>query len=242
MHKKRKTVAAVVLGALLVGWSVIPRTSAEVSAEVDAYDNYVRTVVFTNASAKNVKIWSARNSPWNRVPLNPDGDLTGDLWPVIVENPADMNHPWVVWSRHDGTDYDLAWSRWNWGEGWQTIAPVVEGVSGAGDDLDPSVVLDPTGRPYLAWWRNEGGHGQVYFTVFLSSRWMDPVTVSDPLVDSRSPVIGFEGSAIRIEYRTPQGPVSRDIVFAAPETINDDINPFENVVVGDTGGPSELGQ
>ena len=88
MHKKRNFVAAVMLGALLIGCSAIPRTHAEVSAEIDSFDNYVRTVVFANSSAKKIKIWSSRNYPRNRVPLNPGGDANGDLWPVIVENPS----------------------------------------------------------------------------------------------------------------------------------------------------------
>ena len=243
MHRKRNIAAAVMLGALLIGCSMIPRTHAEVSAEVDSFDNYVRTVIFTNASAKKLKIWSARNYPPNRVPLNPGGDANGDLRPVIVESSTDMNHPWAVWSRWNGSEYDLAWSRWGWDGAWEPIAWVEQAPSRAGDDLEPSITLDPVGRPYMAWWRNEGGHGRIYFSVFLSTRWMDPIPVSDSAVDSRSPAISFQGSAIRVAYRTPNGPRYTDIVFAMPDTINDDITPFGNMVVGEPeGGSNEMGQ
>jgi len=243
MHNKHRIVAAVVLGALLIGCSVIPRTHAEVSAEVDSFDNYVRTVIFTNSSAKKLKIWSARNCPWNRVPLNPEGDANGDLWPVIVENPSDMNHPLAVWSRWDGSEYDLAWSRWGWDGAWQPIAWVEQAPARSGHDLEPSIILDPTGRPYMAWWRNEGGRGRIYFTVFLSTRWMDAIAVSNSAVDSRSPVISFQGSTVRVSYRTPQGPGYTDIVITPQETINDDITPFESLVVGDPeGGANEMEQ
>jgi hypothetical protein len=94
----------------------------------------------------------------------------------------------------------------------------------------------------MAWWRNEGGRGRIYFSVFLSSRWMEAIAVSDPAVDSRTPVVSFQGSTIRVYYRTSNGPAFTDVVFLLPDTINDDINPFENVIVGDPGGANEMGQ
>ena len=43
-----------------------------------------------------------------------------------------------------------------------------------GDDLDPDVVPSIVdGRPFVAWWRNEGGVGQVYVSLFLSTRWSE---------------------------------------------------------------------
>src|SRR5262245_57853978 len=95
-------------------------TQAEVSAEVDAFGNYVRTVLVTNSSARRQKIWSPFRSRATRLMLNSGGDSSGDLWPTIVESPLD-GKPWVVWSRFDGSDYDLAWSRFKDGA-WTAVA------------------------------------------------------------------------------------------------------------------------
>ena len=50
----------------------------------------------------------------------------------------------------------------------------------AGDDLDPSLAVDESGRPYLAWWRNNSGQGRVYMSIFLATQWMIAYPVTEP--------------------------------------------------------------
>ena len=59
MDKRRSSVIAAVLAVAMSCCFVV---HAEVAAELDAQGNYLRTVVLTNASVKNVKIWTARGS------------------------------------------------------------------------------------------------------------------------------------------------------------------------------------
>jgi hypothetical protein len=220
---RTSALAAAVALVVCIGGSPL---QAEVAAEVDPMGSYLRTVVFTNASVNNPKIWSTHRNRPSFVALNPDGDSNGDLFPVIVEDAARFNSPWVAWSRFNGEDYDLAWSRWN--DGWSEIRPVVSAFGSAGDDLDPTLSLDASGRPFLAWWRNEQGVGRVYVSVFLSSRWSDPRAVSDAGVDSRYPKLSVDGSLIAVSYTTASGAEERFTVFApGPDSINDDLNPFE---------------
>lgn len=225
MDIKRKLVSTA-LGVALWAAGGTQSARAEVSAEVDALGNYLRTVVLSNASVNNPKIWSSHRQRAQYVPLNPGGDLNGDLFPAIVENPLQYNRPWVVWSRFDGGDYALAWSRWS--GAWEPIRWVgTAGVAAGGDDLDPALTLDLLGRPYVVWWRDEQGVGRVYLSVFLDTRFMDPLAVSDGGVDSRHPSVAVEGDLIVVRYETPGGPAQRVLSFSAQDSINDDINPFE---------------
>ncbi len=219
---------AVLIAVLAIGTSL---ARAEVSAEVTSTGEYWRTVVRGNASVKNLKIW-APASPRDRLfPLNPEGDANGDLWPTVAENPFDGNRPWVLWSRWNGADFDLGWSRWT-SAGWSEVAWLDGG--GPGDDLDPSIGFTPgTGRANTAWWEAApDGTGRVWLSVFLSTRWMSPVLISDPAVDSRSPAIAVrDDGTIEISFDTPSGPVTRVVKLLLPATITDDLDPLGALTV-----------
>lgn len=206
---------------------------AEVSAEIDtASGAYLRTVVLATSSAKNVRIWSKITSRPNLFPVNLEGDHNGDLWPVVAEQRVGTARPWLVWSRFNGEGFDLAWSRFEAPtRSWLPIAWVETALT-PGDDLDPSVAFDSTGRPFLAWWRDEAGVGQVYLSLFLQSRWMAPFRVSDAADDSVAPTITMlSDTRLRIDYTTAEGTVSRIVEFHRPLTITDDATPFGRFTV-----------
>ena len=218
----------VLMGSLawVLAAAVAP-AGAEVAAELDGSGAYLRTVVLATSSAKNVRIWSKVTSRPNLHPLNLDGDLNGDLWPVVAEQPVGASRPWVVWSRFTGAGFDLAWSRFDAASrAWIPIS-WVESAGTFGDDLDPAVAFDSTGRPFVAWWRDEAGVGQIYLSLFLQSRWLVPFRVSDAGADSVAPTITMlSDTRVRIDYTTPEGTVTRTIEFHRPLTITDDATPF----------------
>ena len=223
----------IIPGAVLVAALCTTGVQAEVYAKIDSEGNYLQTVVTSQGSAKKPRLWTVQRERTNRVPLNPKGDLNGDLWPAIVEDSLNGNYPWVVWSRFNGTDYDLAWSRWQ-GNAWREIDWVEEAPGVLGDDLDVSLTLDSEGRPYVAWWRDESGVGRVYLSIFLVTRWMISYPVSDAVGDGRYPSIHIdENGRIVVDYATPQGQETRVIVFNRPDTITDDLNPFDNNTLSD---------
>ena len=232
MSRRRRSV--LVLVALVVAAGSALPSQAEVSAEVDRDGQYVRTIVLSNASTKNLRIWTVMRARGGYVALNPDGDATADLWPVIIEDPQNNNHPWVVWSRFNGMDYDLAWSRWV-GDGWQDVR-WLEGRTRTGQDIDPHLTLGDSGRPYVAWWTERGGLSRVYFSVFLSSRWMRGYLVSDDSVDSRFPAIRVnDDGSVTIDYSTPGGSESRTILFNDGVSINDDLDPVNSLTTTEAG-------
>ena len=241
MNLRNKTAALVVLGCLMAGLMASPPISAEISAECDEQGRYLRMIYRTNASAKNLRIWSVRRSERaNAFPLNPDGDDLMDSWPYHVENRYEGNRPYVVWSRFNGNDYDLVWSRWTDG-GWSPVEWVERSMR-TGVEQDAALATHPDdGRPHLVWWSDESGIGRVYLSIFLRTRWMSRFLVSDLDVDSRYPVVEFvEDNKIMVTYDTVDGPVSRVIVFNSPQTITDDIDPMtylKRVLQNSNNGP-----
>lgn len=209
--------------------------SAEVSAEIDSSGAYVRTFVQGTSSAKKVRIWSKVNSRPSVVALNVDGDLNGDLWPAVAEQYQGTRQAWVIWSRFTGAGFDLAWSRFN--PPTRSWAPIawVEPSATPGDDLDPSIAFDSSGRPFLVWWRDHAGTGEVWLSLFLESKWMPPFRVSDSGIDSVTPTITLlSDTRVRIDYTTAAGTVTRTIEFNRPATITDDATPFGRFEVTST--------
>jgi len=229
MNSARK-LAAAAIGILVCA---LP-ARGEVSAETDLSGKYIRTMVSANASVKNLRIWTVGRTRPTYWPLNPAGDVTGDLWPYIAESPTQDRWPWVAWSRFNGRDYDLVWSRWT-AQGWTPVADV-EAASPSADALEASMAFDPEGRPLLVWLtRGDDGRGHVDLSLFLNSRWMSPFRVSDWNEDALNPsiVVRSDGT-IEVSYDTPRGRVTRTIKFARPSTITDDITPFGTLTVSET--------
>src|SRR5262249_40405978 len=94
MNTLRRSMALALLGA----GAVFGQARAEVSAELDAFGSYVRTVIVANASVRNPRIWSVSPYRTGRIALNSRGDLAGDLYPAVAEDAAHQRWPWVVWS------------------------------------------------------------------------------------------------------------------------------------------------
>jgi len=141
MNTRRSAIAVGLLCLLGAGSSI----RAEISAQLDGSGNYVRTVVFANASVHNLKIWTVTRTKIGFTPLNPQGDAAGDMWPFILETPTVQRWPWAVWSHFNGHDFDLVYSRWT-GTGWQPTTSV-EAAPGAGDAITPRLAYDTTARP-----------------------------------------------------------------------------------------------
>jgi hypothetical protein len=201
-------------------------TRAEVSVRTDRSGNYVKTQIIPVGPNAENRAWGLRGRGFRGFrTLNPYGDINGDLWPTVAETPTAPHYPYVVWSRFNGSNYDMAWSRWT-GEGWTPINYIAREPM-PGDDLDADVIFNPEGRPYVVWWSDmEEGGGRVYFSLLLSNRWLMPVLVSDPAVDSRFPKLELTTSReLAVTYETPEGSVTQFITFGSPNTIVDDSDP-----------------
>jgi hypothetical protein len=224
MNTRRRCLVAAALAAA----TLVP-ARAEVSAVIDGFGTYVETVVVPSPGQKVPKLWFYQGWKLGHFPLNVAGDLTGDRYPLIAESPANR-HPYVVWGRPTAGDVDLMWSRWT-GTSWTPVAPVTI-PSKSGSDLAPRIAFDTDARPHLVWWRNEGGKGRVYLSIFLETIWMMEIGISDIGVDSRNPSVTVNPDrTIVIEFDTPYGHESRLVTFQWPVSINDDITPMGRVEI-----------
>jgi len=200
---------------------------AEVSAQSDRRGNYIVTRVIPAGDAAEPDIWTPVGKRFKRSAsiLNPDGDTNGDLWPTVAENKIDRGHPWVAWSRFNGADYDLAWSRWTRASGWSDVS-WVERSATVGDDLDPDIAFDFTGRPHMIWWREREGQGQIYLSSYVDGVWLLPQRISDAATDSRYPVIRIDREGqLTIKYVVGGSTVLEVWALHQDSTITDDINP-----------------
>ncbi len=224
---KRVILACAVFSFLHTGLAV--RTDAEVRVRTRPDGEYVATLIIPGGPPWRQGVWSTRARIGLRrgsAVLNPLGDRFGDLIPTIGEQRRAPHHPLAVWSRFNGTDYDLVYASWRYA--WSPISQVTPG-SLAGDDLDPSVAFTRAGQAVIAWWNRdlEDGHGAVYYSVFGGTGWLDPVKISNDSVGGRNPMIEVRRDTIVIHYTSDDGSVriSHPLSMIDPTTITDDIDP-----------------
>jgi hypothetical protein len=224
-----RTLISITVCLLLLSFCLEAR--AEVSARTDRRGNYVTTQVIPVGLGGDRHIWSIRRAGLRlNSALNPAGDAYGDLWPTIAESPSAPYHPLVVWSRFNGIDYDLAWSRWS-EQGWEPVRWLAD-FTMPGDDLDADLAFGPGGRPYMVWWSESDAPARVFLSFYIAERWIAPIAISDAEVDSRYPTVEVEDAGLlKVLYETPEGTVTRFVAFGNPDTITDDINPQSCVYV-----------
>ena len=179
---------------------------------------------------RSADVWSPTGRGDSRRSLNLYGDRNGDLWPTITESNSASHNPWVVWSRLNQGQYDLAYTYWS-GSRWEPVGWLTSQETVVGDDLDVDMAFDSSGRPYVVWWRNEEGVGRVYVSVFLETRWLHPFQVSPGGVDSRYPTIEvLDQNHMAVWFETSDDGVVEQIVkFSSTVAITDDINPLDFV-------------
>lgn len=208
------------IGAALFALSLSLPALGEVSAKLDDAGNYVGMVYRIGMSAR---VWACPAPTLNRKPLNPTGDLLGDLAPTIVEDNAHARWPFAVWAHPNGSDYDLVFSRWT-GRAWTPMAFVDQ--DNAVNDLDPRLVMSSTGHPYMVWYRAEATGGAIYFSMFLQTRWISPIRLSTVGVDSSQPDLTLPSDwRIVVTFMTPSGMQTRAITIQSIDSITDDIDP-----------------
>jgi len=226
------------VGAVLLGTALVTPVRAEVSAVTDVFGQYVRTVIYANASIRTPRIWHVSRPRIGFIPLNPHGDAAGDLLPVIAENTAQHGWPWAVWSHFNGREYNLVWSRWLGGS-WSPVAPI-EAVPAVGDAVDPFLAFGGDGRAYAVWLSRGTGPAEVKLSIFLATQWMAPYVVSDVGEDAADPSIALlPDGQMQVSYDTPTAHVTKIVAFARPMTITDDLTPFSNVTTSATSSSTE---
>lgn len=179
---------------------------AEVSVQLDRQGQVKRVIYLTGHSRQGAVIWGQVRA---RVPLermlNPLGDTYGDLAPTIATHPVTGN-PWVVWPRNEGNQKRLMLSIWE-GQRWSVPVQVAVPDLMGYDQLEPRLVFDAAGAPYLVY-AEKAPKGRVLFTTLARGAWTPPLLLSRPQVDSSQPATAMQGSDLMLAYHTPAGQVS----------------------------------
>lgn len=153
------------------------------------------------------------------VVLNPDGDANGDGRPSVVWNPA-SDQSIVAWARQNGSSLDVVFSTYEGGASWS--APLVLAGDVSLDELDPSLVLDPSnGDVHLFYWVDDATprvmHRQA--PADLSS-WSSPVQVSSSSDPACRPAGVFHDGVLHVAYEVHDygaGQTPRQVVLSRKE-------------------------
>jgi hypothetical protein len=198
-------------GLLLV---LLPAAArAEVSVLVDAKGRVKRVVYVTRDTGRSAVVWKQVRP---RVPfeslLNPLGDTTGDLPPSIAIHPQ-TGRPWVVWPRNEGNQKRLVYSTWD-GKAWtlpqRVAAPDIMGW----DQIEPRLLFDPAGTPYLVF-TEAARNGRILFSTVARGVWTPTLPLSDGTIDSRSPGAAVLGDDLKVTWSTPTGVVTKTLPTTA---------------------------
>ena len=144
--------------------------------------------------------------------LNATGKDNGDYGPAFAINPVTGN-PEVAWAWWDGTDYEIALSRWT-GSGWSAWEILTDN---AVDDLDPSITIDPAGTRRVSWWR-AGSPPQVWLLERFAGGgdWAPEERVTQVVEDGSRPGVVAVSGLVRVAYQR-EGSGVREVVVSTRE-------------------------
>ena len=126
-------------GWIIIGTMLVAALGLEALAEVRSTPGRrgtsERGMQTSVESGRPADVWRPMSGNSRGAALNPRGAQMGDLFPTVAESSISPYTPWVIWSRHNGVDFDLVWSRWRQ-DRWEPIRP-----------LDPAPTLNQRPPP-----------------------------------------------------------------------------------------------
>jgi len=85
-------------------------------------------------------------------------------------------NPHIVWNDTTTGNNEIYYLKWN-GSEWVDADGVgresINISNNGGDSLQPSLFLDDTGKPHIAWSDNTSGNGEIYYLKWNGSEWVD---------------------------------------------------------------------
>ncbi len=139
--------------------------------------------------------------------LNPDGAARGDGRPAVGMDPL-TGWPHVVWAWNNGTDHDIAYSRWT-ADGWGETEFLTSGTS---NEIDPRVYVDQE-AVYVVWW--EDGSNKVWLvTRPRDGEWEISEPVGQALQTGMRPSVVSWGGTVLIAAENDDGQGGTEILIA----------------------------
>lgn len=138
--------------------------------------------------------------------LNPEGAVRGDGRPDITFDPA-TGWPHVVWAYANGTDHDIAYSRWN-GSGW--LEPEFL-TSDTADQIDPRIHIDGE-TIYVVWC--EAGPDAIWLTSRTGDGAWEP---PDQVYTGMRPSVVTWGGTILVASERSDGQGGKEIFLSSSQ-------------------------
>ena len=152
-------------------------------------------------------IWEPVREVDPRLYLNPDGAARGDGRPDAASDPM-TGWPHVVWAWNNGTDHDIAYSRWT-GDGWLETEFLTSGMS---DEIDPRIFVDEQ-TIYVVWW--EDGSNKIWVvTRPRDGEWAVSEQVSQALQTGMRPSVVSWAGTVLIAAEGDDGHGGSEIIIA----------------------------
>lgn len=201
----RRLVVLGLFGALLLGPPVSLR--AEVAAEPHVMDVGVLILgIIEGPDPIPQVIWEPIRDVDPALILNPDGAGRGDGRPDVATDPV-TGSPHVVWAYNNGTDFDIAYSRWDQ-DTW--LAPVFL-TADTGNHIDPRIHATDE-AVYVVWWESSGA---LWFAKKPRLQaWAAPELVTTQQPSFRPSVLFWEGELLIAAEREVSGGNDREIFLS----------------------------
>ena len=162
--KKGKLVA---LSATIIVLAALPLISGllEAATSVLTLDGHLLTVRVTVdpsiPSIQGLVVYDQTPSGTSAQTILSTLDMVLDQGPNIALNPVE-GQPVLVWSRQDGTDFELAMMRRRPGDYWEPFYILTNNQT---QDVEPRVIVDENESAHIVWWPSGIG-GSVYLRSF----------------------------------------------------------------------------
>jgi hypothetical protein len=192
------------LGAALLG--VEPA-----KAEVSCSSNPAQFVTQMSSSPGNSPlVWRIVGLPTERLPLNEQGELRGDIDPAIALN-GPLGRGQAVWQYWDGQDFEIAFSECLT-PGWTPPTLLTENSS---DDIRPAISIAAHGAVGVTW-IHQGSTTQVKYREFEPALgWSPIVDVGATPSQLSRPSIAFHDGSPRVAFIEPTGAAGLRLVVAS---------------------------
>lgn len=128
-------------------------------------------------------VWVGANDSLYMPDANPQPDDINVSRNAGTSNPTSFlldssNNPCISWSDNTPGNYDIYFAKWN-GSNWVNISGAIltttngSVINNSGDSLEPSLSLDSSGNPCIAWRDNMAGNYDIYYARWNGTNWIN---------------------------------------------------------------------
>ncbi|GIW31891.1 MAG: hypothetical protein KatS3mg071_2065 [Meiothermus sp.] len=139
------------------------------SLALDATSNPVVAWDEWDGTSYNIYVKRWNGTDWVQLGSFLDANTNRDAFSPSLALDATSN-PVVAWDEWDGTSYNIYVKRWN-GTGWVQLGSFLDANTNR-DAFSPSLALDATSNPVVAWSESDGTSSNIYVKRWNGTDWV----------------------------------------------------------------------